>query len=254
MVGWLPGGAVVLGVADGVGSAPLAALGARTAVAAVVAALGRAAHGRPPRTTAAWEKCLRAALTAGHRALVRAARGARRPVADLATTAVVAVLGRGGAAAAQVGNGAVVADLGHGPASLTVCRADGRYADGSRSLTDGDHLDHAQVVVRTGPVAGLAVITDGLEDLCLVRRPRASEVPHAGFFRPLFEFARAGSGKDRNRALAAFLDSDIVRRRSDDDRTLIIAAVKDIDDWAAEILMNAPEAGRTSRQGAGGKR
>ena len=159
---------------------------------------------------------------------------------------MIAVLGPGGAAVAQVGNGAVVADLGGRLASLTVSPSAGRYANQTRSLTDPDYQTHAQVVVRPGQVAGLALVTDGAGGtLRLVRQPRVRRGSAPRLLPPCSRTPEpASTVRHGIGLLAEFLG---IRRpsgaaRSDDDRTLVIAAVRDLDEWAAEVLLAAPDA------------
>jgi hypothetical protein len=226
---------VVLGAADGVGSAPLAAAGARAAVDEATSALARSTGRASPEQD--WAAAVRRALVAGRDGLVAAAGNQSRPPTDLATTLLVAVLTPSCTAVGQVGNGAAVAECADGPVGLTVSQSAGRYADQTRTLAEPDFLAHAQVVVRNGPVIGLSLLTDGLEDLCLVRAALGVEVPHPGFFTPLFAFVRAGGG---NAGLRSFLDCERVREASDDDRTLAVATAPDVETVAGALLLGDP--------------
>lgn len=63
--------------------------------------------------------------------------------------------------------------------------------------------------------------SDGLQSLCL---DYAKRVPHEGFFLPMIQTLRGiKNASDLNDPLKAFLDSDAVNERTDDDKTLIIA-------------------------------
>jgi len=72
----------------------------------------------------------------------------------------------------------------------------------------------------------VALLTDGLQMLAL---NFAARKPHAPFFEPLFTALRgAVSPDDLVVPLRAFLDSDAVNSRTDDDKTLVLATrVKD---------------------------
>jgi len=70
-------------------------------------------------------------------------------------------------------------------------------------------------------LAGLALMSDGLSRLAL---QLPAYTPHAPFFIPLWAFAaQAGMGNLANQELAAFLASDRVCARTDDDKSLVIA-------------------------------
>jgi len=70
-------------------------------------------------------------------------------------------------------------------------------------------------------VRALAVMSDGLTRLAL--KLPANE-PHPPFFQPLFAFASAADGQAQaEEQLAAFLASERVCARTDDDKSLVIA-------------------------------
>ena len=73
----------------------------------------------------------------------------------------------------------------------------------------------------------IALLTDGIERLAL---DFVGHVAHRPFFDSLFTMVAAGSSVGVNRPLsrqlAAFLDSDGVSARTDDDKTLILAALR----------------------------
>ena len=66
-------------------------------------------------------------------------------------------------------------------------------------------------------VAGVALLTDGLQSLAL-KLPAAT--PHAPFFRPLFQFA---SDPLKSGEIAGWMASPKVAARTDDDLTLLLA-------------------------------
>ena len=75
------------------------------------------------------------------------------------------------------------------------------------------------------PIDRLALLTDGVERLALNFANRGA---HRPFFDGLFKTITAGKtgGHDQplSSKLAAFLDSDGINARTDDDKTLILAA------------------------------
>jgi hypothetical protein len=98
----------------------------------------------------------------------------------------------------------------------------GEYANEAYFLTMDDALEYVDVQAYRQQVNALAASTDGLLRLAL-RLPGGE--PHGPFFSPLFEFAaEAGSVAEAQAQLVHFLDSSQVCARTDDDKTLVLAA------------------------------
>jgi hypothetical protein len=126
---------------------------------------------------------------------------------------------------AQIGDGAVVA-MDMDDSLFTVTRLQrGEYANETHFLVQEDALDQLVIDVVDRPVQALAVMSDGLIRLAL-KMP--SQEPHTPFFSPLFRFAASVEEDDAKRdaageQLAAFLSSDRVNARTDDDKSLVLA-------------------------------
>ncbi len=197
-------GALFVAVADGAGSAPAAALGSRTAVAAAMAGL---------RAGVAVD----VALVLAREALEDAAGAAARPLSDVATTLLVAKVDDGVLSTAQVGDGAVVIRRDR---TYEVVAADcrGEYLNETCFVTSSSwRTQQRHAVVPIDDVDGVAVLTDGLQ---LLAFDLASGAPHVPFFDPFFGFASSGGSATD---LALFLGSDRVAERTDDDVTLVVA-------------------------------
>jgi len=83
-------------------------------------------------------------------------------------------------------------------------------------------LPPVDVHLSTEPVHAVAVMTDGLLRLVL---DLTRNQPHQPFFQPLLAFAAQVSNADEGAAqLTAFLGSERVCARTDDDKTLVLAA------------------------------
>ncbi len=224
------GGVLALAVSDGAGSARHARRGAELVAAAFchgsVSALGAGAR---PEDAAGWRTCGRQLLWDVRGALVdEVARSEESPgravsLHDLAATLVGVVVADGWALVVQVGDGAAVLGTDRGYRCVTRPHK-GEYANETIFVTSEGAPMEAQVeaVDATG-LTGVVLLSDGLERLAL---DVATWTPHAPFFDRLLAFARRDDMTDaeKREALVADLDAERIRERSDDDRTLVIAA------------------------------
>lgn len=221
--GWttLRGGAVALAAADGAGSAAHAERGAAVATEAALAAIRDGWSADP---TADAGDLLARALAAGLAAVDIAAAELGTEPRELATTLLLAVLHPAGVAAAQVGDGAVVAEDEDGAMHALTLPPRSEFANETVFLTSPGALAGAATAAWARPARRVALFTDGLQGLAL-RLPPGE--PHAPFFAPLFRFAaeagEAGEEDDAGAALSAFLSGPRVTARADDDLTLLLA-------------------------------
>ena len=217
----LPGGELLIAVADGAGSAERAEAGAQTAVAQAIAALESALASPPPQDEAGWQQIMAEAFRATREALAQLAEAENTPLRAYATTLTCALVADDWLVVGQIGDGAAVVEDAADELSLAVRPQRGEYANEAYFLTMPEALDYLAVCAAARPVRGLAVTTDGLLRLAL-KLPGYE--PHAPFFRPLLTFvaetAAAGQAAEQ---LAAFLASPRVCARADDDKTLVLA-------------------------------
>lgn len=231
-------GALIIAVADGAGSAARAADGAGLAVAAAVDH-ARHAAGRggcllvADDVTRVAEGCVDEARLALE--VFAATDGC--DLDELATTLLVVVAVAGRVGYAQVGDGAVVIDAGADPVVVGAVER-GEYLNETVFLTSAGWRDELRAGEVDGAVEGevdgegaggggvravvraVAVMTDGLQLLAL---DLASMTAHRPFFDPLWAFARRDDASSDE--LAAFLASDRVCARTDDDKTLVLAVL-----------------------------
>lgn len=216
---------LVIVVADGAGSARFAEVGADLAAQTSTEALCRqlAALNSKPE-----EVGLRALLIETINS-VRAAletEAGRLGVAtqELATTLILVIATPDLVAAAQVGDGAaIVGDRSGRIIGLTVPEL-GEYINEAVFVISPDALQSAQVAIWHGQTAQVAVLSDGLQMLCL-EMPACK--PHIGFFSPLFNFiSEREDALEATRELSTFLSSQRVREVTDDDLTLVLAALQ----------------------------
>lgn len=248
------GGRLLAALADGAGSAALAEAGAAAAVAGAIAHLQSLADTETLGATATdWGAALVAALAAARGRLVALAEERQSPLREAACTAIVLVADQAGVAVAQVGDGAAIL---LGQAGANASAADGHlraltvppvgeYANVCPFLSDEDWESALQSQAWAGPVAGVALFSDGLQRVAL-KLPEGE--PFAPFFAPLFAFVEALGGAiapdpedDRrddsqdppegnpqaiapaDESLAAFLRSPRLSERTDDDLSLLLA-------------------------------
>lgn len=210
-------GRLVVAVADGLGSAPRSEVGAAAASEAAVARASALADQDPAR--AAVE-----AIVAARETLECLAHEEAVDLADLACTLIVAVAANR-IGIAHVGDGAVVGESGGEPYVLSP-PAPTEYVNEVDALTSDDWVDQVRTVVCLEDIDALGLFTDGCQHAA-VRRCNGTLRAHAGFFAPLFAFARSGvTAEDGSLALAELLDGPKMREHSDDDKTLVLALLR----------------------------
>jgi hypothetical protein len=217
----LPNGVLIVVVADGAGTAERSDEGARYAASEARRTLVIALEESQPEDPSGWDDLLRCAVKQARQVLVYLADEQGDPLRSFASTLTLAVVSEGFLAVAQLGDGAVVAGSAEGGLFAATQTQRGEYANETYFLTQEDALEQVQVAVYDMPVDRLAVMSDGLLRLAL---NVSTNEPHAPFFEPLFAFtASAQEAGQPGEKLAAFLDSERVRARTDDDKTIVLA-------------------------------
>ena len=216
----LTDGGLLIAVADGAGSARLSQFGAQSAVKAGLDALETVLGLTSPARETAWRKTMWYAFASARSAVSRLAKEEGHRLREYATTLTMAVVHDGWLVTGQVGDGAVVVEEAGGRMFSATHPQKGEYANETHFLTQRDAHRHLSVRTYQCPVDALAVMSDGLLRLAL-KLPAGD--PHAPFFQPLFRFAAAADGSSQAQ-LAGFLESERVCARSDDDKSLVLAA------------------------------
>ena len=176
-----------------------------------------------PDNDAAWCQWLVVALRAAHATVVAEARARQVPVRELATTLILVVAMPARVAVAQIGDGAVVvSDMAGHLLPLTVPQ-NGAYPNETTFLISPNALATAQVGVWRGSPRHVVAFSDGLQRLALAM-PDAH--PHAPFFLPFFRFVETvPATREAQVQVEAFLGSQRVRDRTDDDVTLFVGSL-----------------------------
>lgn len=218
------GGLWIGAVADGAGSASHSGLGATLVTQLVVQDLAQSLEcASLPLDEAEWQMRFSNAFLEIRCRLNAFALAQDIPLAELASTLLVVVAGVGFAAAAQVGDGAIVLGGLEGEVFTLIPPQRSEYANVTTFLTSLDFLEQTRFALWNGPLAHVAILSDGLQFIAL-RMPEGEA--HAPFFEPMFRYF--GGSQDRpvsSANLTAFLDSARVREKSDDDLTLLLASL-----------------------------
>lgn len=222
----LPDNVLLAAVADGAGSASLGKVGSMVAVEAAIENLSlQQINQRALVDDDFVRSLLTEAMVAALKAVELEAAACNKQPQDLATTLIIMVATPEGAAVAQIGDGVAVAkDLQGNLLALTMPDS-GEYINETTFLTSNDAIDTAQLRLWRQPIANVGVLTDGLQMLAI---NMAVGAPHKPFFLPLFDFVANIEDKSvAKEQLVKFLRSDRITQRTDDDLTLVLAALRD---------------------------
>lgn len=140
---------------------------------------------------------------------------------EFATTFCAAIISADRSRFFQIGDGAIIAES-NGAYGVVFWPQSGEYANTTNFLTAPDYKQHLEFLETPHSFAKLAMITDGMERLALLFE---NQTPHPPFFLPLFAALRSTEdSKLLGDELRKFLESDSVRNRSDDDKTIVLVS------------------------------
>lgn len=217
----LPDGSLLVAVADGAGSAARSDEGAQAAVQTALDWLAEGLAGEGPLDELEAIELLLGAFEEARRALLALADEAGELPRLFATTLSLAVILNNRLLVGQIGDGVVVGKVSEGELFVATPQQRGEYANETYFLSQEDALEHVDIHLFEEEIEALAVMSDGLSRLAL-RLP--SQEPHAPFFGPLFAFLNTvESEAEGEEKLAAFLNSERICARTDDDKALVLA-------------------------------
>ncbi|MCC7107597.1 MAG: protein phosphatase 2C domain-containing protein [Chloroflexi bacterium] len=236
----LPAGMLVVAVADGAGTAARSDEGAAVAVRQAMSSLQTALAERAPSDEIEWCTVMSQAFEDARAAIVQLTAQDDSLLRDFATTLTCVVTTADQVIAGQIGDGLAVAQDASGNL-LTLARPQrGEYANEAYFLTMPQANDYVDIQVHPFAAHALAVSTDGLLRLAL-ELPQYE--PHAPFFTPLFAFATTIEDEAlATQQLTDFLASARVCARTDDDKTLVLAARLPLQPAEPDILTLASSA------------
>lgn len=173
-----------------------------------------------PTDAEGWAAVLRGAFLQARERLCEAAEEDGAALRDYGTTLIAVVIAEGWLSVGHLGDGALVAILDDATPETISGPQRGEYANEVTPLTSLDALEVARFTVRQGSVKALAMLTDGLQNLCI---NAATGRPHGPFFAPFFDAVlQEVDTTEASRELADFLASPAICSRTDDDKTLVV--------------------------------
>ncbi|WP_427162659.1 PP2C family serine/threonine-protein phosphatase [Aliinostoc sp. HNIBRCY26] len=220
----LPDNVLVAAAADGAGSASQGKIGAMVAVETAIENLSLkniTKDSLAEDETVQW--LLTDALLAAKKAVEDEAAACQKQPQDLATTLIIAIASPEMVAVVQIGDGLAVAKDRMGNLLALTIPNNGEYINETTFLTSPGALETAQMRLWREAIVNIGVLTDGLQMLAL---NMVVGEPHKPFFLPLFDFVEKTEDKtEAKEQLVKFLGSERITQRTDDDLTLILAAL-----------------------------
>lgn len=212
--------ALVVAVADGAGSAPLAQEGAHVMVESALAAVATRWERYRPASRKAWRDLVTQAFQIAQHQITKRAAAAGQPPRAYAATLLLAIISQETLVCGLVGDCAVVIATG-AEEYQSLCEPQrGEYANTTYFATHHDLAQRLDIQLIERRVDQVALFSDGLLNLAL---NIAENQPYAPFFAPLFAFAREATDEAQAaQTLATFLDSERVNQRTHDDKTLVL--------------------------------
>ena len=229
----LPGGYLVAAVSDGAGTAARSIEGARYLCELVVTELSlRLAEfgqvdGSPFEETVA-KPWIEEVIEVARHHFKTLAKDQGGSISDFHATLVAAIAGPAGGMFFHIGDGAACATCSADFSQSVVSRPEnGEYANETYFFTQDEWREHLRLL-SFGPQYDLiALMSDGVTPFALARGEAG---PSPQVFEPLCQFLTVNSREEGERALAALLQRDALRRVTGDDKTLLWARRVEADD------------------------
>jgi len=210
----------IAAVADGLGTAAHSEAGSACVVNTALDVLSRLLDSDPAPEEEDLVCAMQQTFREARASLEAKAEELEVPLREVATTLIALAIIRDWMLVGQIGDGAAVAFF-HETTLETVSKPErGEYANEVMPLTADGALEYVRIAIRQAPVKAVALLTDGLQQLCIQGQ---SGAPHRSFFMPFFEsMTRSIDTKEATMGLQEFLKSDRVRAKTDDDTTLVV--------------------------------
>lgn len=156
-----------------------------------------------------------------HNHLLKLAIDSNESKREWACTFLGAILTEGKSLFLQIGDGAIVRLSEPNDFHTVFWPDNGEYANQTNFITDDNYGENIHCILLDERTTGIALLTDGIQRIALDYKLQDA---HAPFFRPMFEALRqVDEATVLEEGLKNFLASDGVNKRTDDDKTLLIA-------------------------------
>ncbi|WP_299410452.1 PP2C family serine/threonine-protein phosphatase [Acaryochloris sp. IP29b_bin.148] len=221
----LQGDTIIGAVADGAGSAKFSDVGAQLAVKTALNTLGQQSDEWSAidvqRMNAEANLFFTEMIQAVIAALHAEAETGEYHVRELGCTLLSFIATPHWLACMQIGDGFIVTQSEQMDSfDLLFEPSKGEYINETVFVTSEDAVAYMQVSVRAGHHPFVCAATDGLEKVAIRFHDWQAFAP---FFRPFLECLRSVSAaEDRQAYLEAFLESDRLNAKTDDDKTLLL--------------------------------
>ncbi|MBE9591933.1 MAG: protein phosphatase 2C domain-containing protein [Proteobacteria bacterium] len=214
----------VIAVADGLGSASKSDTGAQVAVEAALEE-GKATITKKKIAVTDLSDVAKEAVAFARKELEAKATKEQCSLHDLACTIIVVIFHEDSVSVAHIGDGAVVAKTEEG-LRLISAPGDSEYVNEVIPLTTNDWEQSLRITPKISGVECVAVFTDGCQRAALLRTQNGLQ-PYDRFFEPLFSYAQELEVlEEGEQDIRDFLASQKMSEHSEDDKTLVIAALK----------------------------
>ncbi len=210
---------VFAAVADGAGTAKFAAAGAKLAIRVIRKEIKRTLV-KSGFTLSA--DSLRAAVLMTSSHIEEYASRFGNKARDYATTLVCTILLPDQAWHLQIGDGAAVFGYGE-QRTVDFWPAKGEYGNETFFITDETVLDTLYVRELDLP-EDVTLFTDGLESIALNLKSKEVHQPFYDSFYRVLKQREAGFQSDLAKGLEAWMQSDLVTSRTDDDKSLVLVS------------------------------
>ncbi len=138
---------------------------------------------------------------------------------DYACTLLFAIASDAHTICGQIGDGAIILKEGS-ELRVAIWPDNGEYANHTFFVTQEDSHQSLHLA-KLGPVTDFMLFSDGLQRLAL---NEAQKTAHSGFFEPLISTVRSSIEPEVTKSrLEAFLHSDRINEKTDDDKSIVIA-------------------------------
>lgn len=218
----IDGEILIVGVADGAGSALFGDEGSKLAVQTAIKRLSDLIDKSKFSDDSYLHNILIDALKSAKTTIEDKAQSENKAIRDFATTLILLIATDELVSAIQIGDGAVIVKEDDIIATLTKPRYR-EYINETEFLTSVTDFDDLKIEIKRCPIKDLAIMSDGLQMIAL-NLPEYT--PFEGFFLPMFDFLEKAKDEEKaNKKLEEFLRSPRVIERTDDDLTLFLATI-----------------------------